>query len=40
LVLADLKRAYHDRCSVAVDFDPHRALVAEAAAACIWGLSE
>lgn len=29
LVLADLKRIYHDRTSVAVDFDPHRALVTE-----------
>ena len=29
LVLADLKRNYHDRSAVAIDFDPHRALVAE-----------
>lgn len=38
LVLADLKQAYHDRCSVAVDFDPNRALVTEACRSVYLGI--
>lgn len=29
IVLADLKATYHDRAAVSIDFDPHRALVAD-----------